>query len=203
MLAGAGGGLGGAVAGRGKHAAYSPALQSPAPIMMPMAQSASSVPMRPQMINRAAGPMDKAKSEAPLPPLAMRPPPRAPGGMMRRAPMEASPKNIVDKSTVPAGAYLVQLATLARELDAQAKGRVDVVAIRLLRQRLTEWVEDVRSVGGHDELAAAVDVLAKRLSAALASATHLAAEAAAVATELGKLANGEPPPRKNRVAFWK
>jgi hypothetical protein len=106
----------------------------------------------------------------------------------------------------------VQLGNLARELEAQGRGRADATAIRLLRQRLVEWVEDLRSVveaRGRMEidapaLAGAVEQLVQRLSAALASATALAAEAVAVAVELGKLAAGAPPPRTSgRPAFWK
>lgn len=103
-------------------------------------------------------------------------------------------------------AYLVQLTTLARELDAQARGRADAASLRILRQRLTEWVEDVRSVGGEEELATAVEQLVRRLSAALASGTDVASEAGIVAGELLKLGAGEPPlpvKKTSRVAFWK
>jgi hypothetical protein len=103
-----------------------------------------------------------------------------------------------------ASPYLVKLGTLARELEAQGRGRADAAAIRVLRQRLTEWIEDLRSVGGQDDLAAAVELLVQRLSAALALATDLVTETLAVAAELAKLAAGTPPPRKQgRVAFWK
>jgi len=102
-------------------------------------------------------------------------------------------------------AYLVQLAQLARELEAQGRGRADTAAIRLLRQRLVEWVEDVRSVGTTPELADAVERLVQRLSAALATATTVASEAIAIAGELATLAAGTPPtprPASGR-AFWK
>ena len=108
-------------------------------------------------------------------------------------------------AAAPANAYLVSLATLARELEAQARGRADGAAIRVLRQRLTEWVEDVRSVGSHDELATAVERLVQRLSAALAAGVAIVSEAIAVAGELAVLAaGGSPTPTKgSRVAFWK
>jgi uncharacterized membrane-anchored protein len=114
-----------------------------------------------------------------------------------------------------ASAYLAKLATLAYELEAQAKGALEVGAMRLLRQRLTEWVEDLRSVGGHETLADAVEREVKRLSAALAGAelavealavaTGLAVEALAVATELARLAQGAAasPRPEGRPAFWK
>ena len=103
------------------------------------------------------------------------------------------------------GAYLASLATLARELAAQGRGRADAASIRVLRQRLTEWVEDVRSVGSSDELATKVERLVQRLSAALTANTALAAETLAIAAELATLSGGaSPPPAKgSRVAFWK
>jgi hypothetical protein len=102
-------------------------------------------------------------------------------------------------------AYLIALARLAAELDAQGRGRADAAAIRVLRQRLTEWVEDVRSVGGQDALADAVERLVQRLSAALAAGTALASEAVAIATELAAYAAGGTPPSapKQGRAFWK
>jgi hypothetical protein len=101
-----------------------------------------------------------------------------------------------------ASAYLAKLGQLARELQIHATG--DLGPLRLLRQRLTEWVEDVRSVGGHDALADAVEHEVKRLSAAL-SGTIDVNEVVAIATELARLgAGGAPPPKKSgRLAFWK
>jgi Ca-activated chloride channel family protein len=99
-------------------------------------------------------------------------------------------------------AYLTQLGQLARELEAHATGP-NAPAIRLLRQRLTEWVEDLRSVGSNDALAKAVEQLVGRLTAALGG-TDLATEAAEIAKELTALAGGAtPPPKKSRLAFWK
>ena len=91
-------------------------------------------------------------------------------------------------------AYHAQLAALARELDAQGRGRADAAAIRVLRQRLTEWCEDVRSTGANSDLASAVEQLVQRLSAALAAATNLAGETIAIAAELTRLANGAVRP---------
>jgi hypothetical protein len=72
----------------------------------------------------------------------------------------------------------------------------------MVRQRLTEWVEDLRSVGTHGDLANAVEQLVARLTAALGG-TDLASEAAGIAQELAQLAGGAPPPKKSRGAFWK
>lgn len=102
-------------------------------------------------------------------------------------------------------AYHTKLDTLARELEAQGRIGADPAIVRVIRQRLTEWVEDLRSVGGYDELAAAVERIVQRLSAALAGGGDLGAEAIAIAAELATLAAGAklPPTPKPGRAFWK
>jgi Ca-activated chloride channel family protein len=102
-------------------------------------------------------------------------------------------------------AYLTQLAQLARELATQARGRLDAAAIRVLRQRLTEWLEDVRSVGHASPVAARVEVLVQQLTALLAAPLG-AAPVLALALELEHLAEGGTPPATpppSRGAFWK
>jgi len=92
-------------------------------------------------------------------------------------------------------AYLASLADLARELEGSAG---DARSVRVLRQRLVEWLEDVRSVGG-TQLAQAVEVVVARLGAQDTDAVR------AVARELAVIA-GQPtpaPPPARRVAFWK
>ncbi len=77
-----------------------------------------------------------------------------------------------------------------------------------MRQRLVEWIEDLRSVGGFDELAAAVEVLVRRLTSALAA---LAVPSGSppldglrtLGDELAKLAAGAAPPRGAGRPFWK
>jgi Ca-activated chloride channel family protein len=145
---------------------------------------------------------------APPPAPARSAPPKpapSPGGhapAKRKA--EAARRDESDATVSAASAYLVQLGMLARELEAHAGGP-NTAAIRLLRQRLTEWVEDLRSVGSNSALADAVEQLVVRLTAALAG-TDLASEATAIAHELLQLAGGAPPPapaKKSRLAFWK
>jgi hypothetical protein len=87
---------------------------------------------------------------------------------------------------------------------AEARGAANLGKLRMLRQRLREWIEDLRSVGGFDALAGAVEQLALKLDSALASA-DVATQVAAVATDLAALAAGAPvPPRASgRPAFWK
>jgi Ca-activated chloride channel family protein len=123
----------------------------------------------------------------------------------RRQESQATPRDS-DSPAASNAAYLVQLATLARELAAQANGPGDAGAVRLLRQRLTQWAEDMRSVGGGHDLIGAVEELITRLSAALAAPASLTAEAAAIAAALAALAAGAPPPpakKRSRLAFWK
>ena len=145
----------------------------------------------------------------PSPASASPPPANAAHSVPRPGPQRPKSEAAPEGGEAPAiatHAYLVQLATLARELEAQATGRADAAVIRLLRQRLTEWVEDVRSVGGSQELASAVEALVRRLSSALAAPANLLAEAIAIAGELAALAAGAPPPpekKKSRLAFWK
>jgi len=101
-------------------------------------------------------------------------------------------------------AYRDELAKLAQALVAAGS---DANAIRLVRQRIAQWLEDVRTMGGLDELADAVDALVRRLSAALSSGQDLAVEVTAVARELvalGSAPSPSPPPsKKSRLAFWK
>ena len=108
---------------------------------------------------------------------------------------------------VESASYLTKLHLVAAELETHGRAvTIDLVAVRLLRQRLVQWVEDLRSVGGSDALAAAVERLVHRLSAALGLASSLAAEVNAIARELAELARGSTPPpapKKSRAAFWK
>lgn len=119
---------------------------------------------------------------------------------------EEAAKNEVSNSGASPSAYLAKLATLARDLETQARGGLERGALRLLRQRLKEWAEDLRSVGGNDALADAVTDQAERLGTALsATGIDLGVELQAIANVLASLASGGPlPPRKaGRVAFWK
>jgi Ca-activated chloride channel family protein len=164
----------------------------------------------------ASAPPAGPSSSAPPPPrapAARRPAPVMPASAMPRQvgsmnaghPVEATKKQEAATPANPS-AYLAKLATLARDLEAHAKGTHEPAALRLLRQRLREWVEDLRSVGGHDTLADAVGDQAERLGNALtASGVDLSVELQAIANVLAAIAGGGPlPPRKSgRVAFWK
>jgi Ca-activated chloride channel family protein len=180
-----------------------PAAMAPMPTMMPpgMMMPPPAPPMgAPMPIQaQARGGAAKAFSQPPAPEMkkkAASPPPR------RREMAkdlgehlgDASISLPEDKPATPA--QLARLAELARELEtAEATKR------RLVLQRLTEWVEDARSVGVGDELAEAVMQLVRRLQAALAAGQD--DEVRAIAAELAKLADGTPPPKKSRLAFWK
>jgi len=115
--------------------------------------------------------------------------------------LQASPDS---RSPAVLTSYLAQLALRAVELGDEAAGRCDPAAIRRIRQRLTQWLEDLRSVGADTPLAREVEELIVRLSDALAAPATLAAEAAAISEALALLAAGQPPPNKpSRPAFWK
>lgn len=199
----------GAMGGRAMPAPR-PAQAAPAPASAPATSRArqESPPMDDRSApQRPGGSMPPPAASAPPQPASYAPPsagyasrPGPQNGPSGAAPAGGGPQAIATT------AYLVQLAQLARELAAQATGRGDAGAIRLLRQRLTEWVEDVRSVGGSHELADAVEELVKQLSTALAAPANLVTEATAIAGELARLAAGAPPPpakKKSRLAFWK
>lgn len=114
----------------------------------------------------------------------------------------------LDVSPPVLATYLRQLAHIAVDLAALAKAGCAPGAIRMLRQRLTQWIEDLRSVGGDRDLATAVEDLVARLTAALAAPATLRDDVTAVADALAVLAvlasDGQPPSRpRSRGGFWK
>ena len=178
---------GGPPGGGGFGAGTLARMSAPAP-MTP------SSPMRTSMVARSfngASP-DKAAPAA-RPPAQMYMPSLA----MPMSPREQE-QRVIDAQVEPS-VYLAKLAELARELDAKIGTR----GIGLLRQRLIEWVEDVRSVGANEALAAAVEQLLARFVAALGGAPD---QLHAIAAELARLATGATPTTPSasgRVAFWK
>ncbi|HEY5926075.1 MAG TPA: VIT domain-containing protein [Kofleriaceae bacterium] len=180
----------------------------PADARAPRPTEASPMPAPPfDMLERERG-ISMPQGPNASPP---KPRPAPPSAAMTMPPPAPPPRarNVSDKSrnekaeTADASAYLEKLAQLARDL-AHARGG-DLGALRLLRQRLTEWVEDLRSVGGHDALADAVEAQVKRLSAVLTGGGDIASEVMAISTELARLAGGGAPPAKKpgRSEFWK
>jgi len=176
-----------------------------APVPMPsktMAMPPQAAAMPPMMPLGGGGAM-KAQGFAGPPPA----PPKLAGPAYpphRHAKEEQADLSIVAEPVPDARTYLFKLDLLARELETLANGPVDALAIRVLRQRLVEWVEDLRSVGGHDDLAAAVERVLAQLAGVLAAGGAQAA-LRAIAAELRQLAAGAPPPapKKGRLAFWK
>ncbi len=187
-------------------AGWAQAAPQPAPPSMIMHQSVGAGATR----GGAMKTMMAAPSSAPMgaPPKAPAPASPAPmqvqmsrsasAGMADKSKRDSSDaKELAAPSTT---AYHGKLAALAKELASKATG--DAAALRLVRQRLVEWVEDVRSVGGLDALAAEVERLIARLAAALVAGDP--AEIGAVATALTALAGGgAEPAKKSRLAFWK
>ena len=197
--------------------AYSPPMSSRADL--PQARSVPRAPSAPAGGRFSGGPASvrppRPTESAPMPSMPGAPPPppshAPPPSKSMAAPPSRPTKREEDRSRakdaspVSAHAYLAALAALAKELDAQAR-RGAAAPLRLLKQRLVEWIEDVRSVGTHDALASAVEEIAQRLAAALAAGTSLPTTVAAIAGELAALAAGAPPPPPkpgSRLAFWK
>ena len=137
---------------------------------------------------------------APQGPIASPPAPRPPGPPL-------DPRQVTGATSVPVlKAYLHQLAVLAGDLADVAAAGCEPDRIRHVRQRLVQWIEDLRSIGGPRDLAAAVEDLVTRLSDALAASTTLLADVEAITAELAALGCGKaPPPLKprSRPAFWK
>src|SRR5207302_3769096 len=82
------------------------------------------------------------------------PPPQAPA--RPHAPVAMPPAGV---------SYLVQLLTFAHQLEVQAHGGADATAIRLVRERLVQWAEDMTSVSNDPDMVAAIEALIARLSA--------------------------------------
>jgi len=102
-------------------------------------------------------------------------------------------------------AYRRQLTSLAAELERHAS-RDEVRAMRLVQQRLEQWVEDARSTGGLDLLVAAVEAQIAMLRAAITEPAQRPSRVAAIVRQLAALvtANDEPPATAPpRPAFWK
>ena len=126
-----------------------------------------------------------ARASAPLAPMAessRSAPPRSPSSA-------ASEPRLIDVRV-----YLASLADFARELSALSTAQPSTMALKLLRQRVQQWIEDLLSVGGHDALATAV---AAHLQCLTFDTT------AELAVELAKLVTGAVPTEPARRAFWK
>ena len=125
------------------------------------------------------------------------------------SPMSAPPmsrsappvKDDANKATeaIDASVYLMALAELARELTALSAARPAAtgMALKLLRQRLQQWIEDLGSVGGHEALTAMVATHLERLT------MESSAEIARILAELAAGSVPAKPPKVARRAFWK
>ncbi len=163
-----------------------------------MPPSAQAMPAAPMSAAPTSPPMSPPRS-APARPAASKVAAPPPPSLSNHAPMRRAESEKKEVAT-DASAYLAKLAQLAKDIDSDA---ANVGRLRLLRQRLREWVEDVRSVGGFDALAAQVEQLAGRLAAALA-APDVEGQVRAIATKLAAIASGAAtPPKSSGRAFWK
>ncbi len=161
-----------------------------------------SVPPRPTYTAHDDADAPSEIFESAPPPMASAPPRPAPGPAR---PSEPAPMPQMQRRASSPSAYLVQLGAIGRDLAARGS---DIGAVRILRQRLTHWLEDLRAMGGEDALVAAVEALLQPLYTALATTTNLDAVVAVLVAELAKLASGHappPPPARptSRGAFWK
>lgn len=209
-----------AVRGSGHLARPAPMMSAPPPAMPSMAgPSAISRSRAPAPGYSGGAPKDREEERSAPPPLArpaaarpaggrvpgpMNQPPMAPAKVARAQEFDDLRREAAPAPTSPS-AYLAKLAQLARDLETHARTG-DKTALRLVRQRLKEWAEDLRSVGSYDTLADAVGDQADKIGAALsASGADLTVELQAIANILANLAAGGPlPPRKSgRAAFWK
>jgi Ca-activated chloride channel family protein len=121
--------------------------------------------------------------------------PPAPKAESSRSAPPRSPSSAASESRlIDARVYLASLADLARELSALSTAQPSAMVLKLLRQRLQQWIEDLLSVGGHGALATAVAEHLQRLT------VDTTAE---IADELAKLAAGAVPPKPASRAFWK
>jgi Ca-activated chloride channel family protein len=162
-------------------------------VMPPSAQAMPVAPMSAPRPAPAPAPARPAAAKLAAPPPSLSVP-------SNNAPMYRGESKKEAASGADASAYLAKLAQLAKDIEADAG---NIGKLRLLRQRLREWIEDLRSVGGFDALAGQVEQLASRLASAL-SASDLAGQARAIATELAAVASGAaPPPKSTGRAFWK
>jgi Ca-activated chloride channel family protein len=189
-----------------RPAAMSP--MAPPPPMAPMAARPMAMPASNAPVMRARS-AERADDKTKLaPPARPSPSPAKKVSSMSMPPpaqavsREKSGPSTRGEAAIDPSSYLAQLAQLARDLGAEASGRCDVGALRMIRQRVAQWIEDVRSVGGLDALASSVDALVKRLSAALAAGTDPRAEALSVASELARISGKQSQPSAPR-AFWK
>ena len=106
----------------------------------------------------------------------------------------------------PSTSPLDELDEITRELTAARGHGPDVAYLRVVRQRITHWLEALRTLGGHDALIAAVETAVQPLYAALATGTNLDAVLTTLVVELARIVKGGPPapPRPpSRGAFWK
>jgi len=217
------GGGGGWIAG-GQHLQRSGARGGEA---SPPAQ-AMAAPMSPPM----GGPADKShKVASPKPaarPLASAPPspgsfapppaaaqaaprrPRGVGGLSgpggQRVRREAEERAIDSAPQVGDAPYRARLVQIAEAIDAALAGPPGQLAsgLGLALVRLTEWIEDTRSVG-LDALITAITPIADQLALAVRDDQQRAQAATEAARRLRELATGSTPttPRPGRVAFWK
>ena len=178
---------------------YAPRSAPPAPGSMPPAAASN----RPAPPRPAGGSMPRGMMGGPAAP----PPPAPPAKSMRRA--EEAERKKVKEETASDMAYRTRLVTIADMIDAALAGPAANLAsgIAFALVRLTEWVEDTRSVG-FAQLVAEVDTVLDQLARATRDAADRVTLATEAARRLREIAAGGGPSAgpdkpKSRLAFWK
>ena len=186
-------------AGMMPHASYAPSPMPAAPRPAPSGRAGGYAPPAYAAFDHddsGDGPSEASYEPPELPPQRPRPTEASPMPMPMPMPPPRSP------STSP----LDELDEITRELTAARGHGPDVAYLRVVRQRITHWLEALRTLGGHDALIAAVETAVQPLYAALATGTNLDAVLTTLVVELARIVKGGPPapPRPpSRGAFWK
>jgi len=132
------------------------------------------------------------------PPMPAPVPPPMPGSPPRPSPARVMREEArVPEAAADATAYLAKLAVLARDLEQQIRDGAALPALRMIRERLREWLEDLRSVGGHESLA---DVVSQQLDA-LVTALRVSPLNTTQLTTIAQALAAVATPGKR--AFWK
>ena len=188
-----------------------PPMPAPAPGGPPRIYAAAAPPSMPSLgpaaprqtpsLGPPAGPKKERRAEAPRSrKVADR---GAFDGLPREEELAAAPAPAVDEAP-----YRKRLSAIADELARAATAPVPLTAMQVPFLRLTQLLEDLRTVG-LAELARQLEPLVERVRAALTAAAALATVLAEVASALRTLTpsptgGGSPPPGKKRDgAFWK
>ena len=98
--------------------------------------------------------------------------------------------------------YLARIRELSADVERSAVQR-DARAFDLVVARLSELLEDMRSIGGFDELVSALDLVLSELRALLGRELTDASRLAQELLSLADRSPSRPAPQPPERAFWK